>query len=90
MASSKSKSSKTPDWDEPFRIISVTKSDGPDGGAKKGWYRYVISRGKDPITGFRRGTRKSVVEAAEGVVLCLNQRLVGKSGRANSKHQKKQ
>ena len=87
---SKSKSTKVSTWNEPFKIISVTKSDGPGDDTKKDWYRYVISQGRDPIIGLRRGTRKSVVEAAEGVVECLNARLVGKPGRVHVKHQKKQ
>lgn len=90
MTKSKSKSTKVSSWNEPFKIISVTKSDGPEGNAKKDWYRYVISQGGDPIIGFRRGTRKSVVEAAEGIVYCLNERLVGKPGRVHLKYQKKQ
>lgn len=85
---SKSKSTKTYNWNEPFKIISVTKSDGPEGSDNKDWYRYVISQGRDPIVGLRRGSRQSVVEAAEGVVFCLNERLVGKPGRVHIKYQK--
>lgn len=79
----------TADWAEPFKVISVTKSAGPEGNDKKDWYRYVISQGNDPIIGFRRGTRQSVVAAAEAVVFSLNERLVGKRGRAHIKYRKK-
>ena len=75
-------------WDEPFKIVSVTKSEGPEGSDNKDWYRYVISRGEDPIVGFRRGSKKSVVEAAEEVVFSLNERLVGKQGRVHIKYRK--
>jgi hypothetical protein len=89
MTNSNSKSTKVSGWFEPCKIISVTKSDGPQGNNKKDWYRYVISQGNDPIVGFRRGTRESVVAAAEEVVFCLNERLVGKPGRVHVKLSKK-
>ena len=90
MTNTKPKPEKASQWNEPFKIVSVTKSKGPEGSDNKDWYRYVISQGKDPIVGFRRGSKKSVVEAAEGVVFCLNERLIGKPGRVHIKYQKKQ
>ena len=83
-----SKRDKASSWKEPFRIISVTKSEGPDGNDKEDWYRYVISQGNDPIIGLRRGTQESVLEAAEGVVFCLNERLIGKPGRVHVHYRK--
>jgi hypothetical protein len=88
MSESKSKPEKSADWAVPFKIISVTKSEGPAGNEQKDWYRYVISQGNDPIIGHRRGTRKSVVAAAEEIVFSLNERLVGKPGRVHVKYKK--
>lgn len=79
---------KSADWAVPFKIISITKSDGPSGNEQKDWYRYVISQGNDPIIGLRRGTKKSVVTAAEEIVFSLNERLVGKPGRVHVKYKK--
>lgn len=90
MTKVKAKSNKSSKWNEPFKIVSVTKSDGPEGSETKDWYRYVISQGQDPIIGLRRGSRQSVMEAVEGVVFCLNERLIGKPGRVHIKYQKKQ
>jgi len=84
----KAKLEKSSDWAVPFKIVSVTKSDGPAGTEQKDWYRYVISQGNDPIIGLRRGTKKSVVEAAEEIVFSLNERLVGKPGRVHVKYRK--
>lgn len=88
MTNSNSKSTKVSGWFKPCKIISVIKSGGPQGDDKKDWYRYVISQGNDPIVGFRRGTRESVVAAAEEIVFCLNERLVGKTGRVHIDYKK--
>lgn len=88
MSESKSKPTKSASWAIPFKIISVTKSDGPAGAEQKDWYRYVISQGNDPIVGLRRGTKKSVVAAAEEIVVSLNERLIGKTGRVHVKYKK--
>lgn len=88
MSETKTKPEKTANWAVPFKIISVTKSEGPAGNEQKDWYRYVISQGNDPIIGLRRGTKKSVVAAAEEIVVSLNERLIGKPGRVHVKYKK--
>lgn len=88
MSESNSKTAKSAHWAVPFKIISVTKSEGPAGNEQKDWYRYVISQGDGQIIGHRRGTRKSVLAAAEEIVVSLNERLVGKPGRVHVKYKK--
>ena len=51
MINLKPNSATTALWAEPFKIISVTKSEGPTNTDNQDWYRYVISRGKDPTNG---------------------------------------
>jgi len=48
--------------DSNYEIVSVEKAQGPDGGRGDDWYRYVINSPGSPITGFRRGTRKEVMQ----------------------------
>jgi hypothetical protein len=47
-----------------------------------GWFCYKISQGTNNIRGFRQGTRKSVLQAAEEIVNQLNERRLGKRARA--------
>ena len=84
MSNSKSTSAKASNWkSEPFKIIEVSKTESPDGESKGNWYRYVISQGNEPLIGVRKGSKKSVVDAANKVVMCLNQRRLGKMGRVH-------
>lgn len=84
MSDSKSTSVKTPNWkSEPFKVVEVCKTEAPDGDSKGNWYRYVISQGSEPLIGVRKGSKKSVVEAANRVVMCMNQRRLGKMGRVH-------
>jgi hypothetical protein len=53
---------KTSTADANYEIVSVEKAQGPDGGRGDDWYRYVINSPGSPITGFRRGTRKEVMQ----------------------------
>lgn len=45
------------------------------------WYRYVISQGDKPIVGMRQGSKRSVKMAIDEVVLRMNERRLGKTGR---------
>ena len=48
------------------------------------WYRYVISQGDKPIVGLRQGSKRSVKAAIEEVVLRMNERRLGKTGRPSA------
>ena len=57
-----------------FRVISIEKSDSPEGITGEEWYQYVINQGLSSMTGKRPGTLKSVTEYVEEFVDNLNQR----------------
>ena len=66
---------------QPFKIIELTKTDPPESDDAREWYRYVISQGDKPIVGMRQGSKRSVKMAIEEVVLRMNERRLGKTGR---------
>ncbi len=57
-----------------FHVISIEKSDPPEGMGEGEWYHYVIGGGSSQITGKRPGTLKSVTDHVEEFVGNLNQR----------------
>ena len=69
---------------QPFKIIELTKTDPPESDDEREWYRYVISQGDKPIIGMRQGSKRSVKEAIEEVVLRMNERRLGKTGRPSA------
>ncbi len=66
---------------QPFEIIELIKTDPPEADDEREWYRYVISQGDKPIVGLRQGSKRSVKMAIEEVVLRMNERRLGKTGR---------
>ncbi len=66
---------------QPFKIIELTKTDPPEADDNREWHRYVISQGDKPIVGLRQGSKRSVKAAIEEVVLRMNERRLGKTGR---------
>ena len=68
---------------KPYGIVSINRSDAPDGTEGKNWYSYVISQGPNVIQGYRQGSLKAVTEAVDEVVGQLNERRMGKRGRVN-------
>ena len=66
---------------QPFKIIELIKTDPPEADDEREWYRYVISQGDKPIVGMRQGSKRSVKMAIEEVVLRMNERRLGKTGR---------
>jgi hypothetical protein len=69
---------------KPFKIIELTKTDTPDAEDTREWYRYVISQGDKPIVGLRQGSKRSVKMAIDEVVLRMNERRLGKTGRPSA------
>lgn len=66
---------------EDYEIVSVEPTDPPGGMAGKGWHCYVIEQGKNTIRGYQQGDKKAVTKAVEEIVVRLNERRYGKSGR---------
>ena len=67
----------------PFEMSSLEKADTPAGAEGKNWYRYVINQGVNEIVGYRQGSRKTVSKEVEEIIVSLNERRRGKSGRVH-------
>jgi hypothetical protein len=65
---------------EPFRLVSIERTDPPNGAAGKNWYRYTIRQGANAINGYLQGTAAGVKHAAEQIVGQLNERRAGRWG----------
>jgi len=64
----------------PFKVVRVEKTDAPEGGHGREWYRYVLDSGRSTITGQRCGSRKDVLAYAAQCADQLNARgLTGQS-----------
>ena len=65
-----------------FIVLSVDKSEAPDGFEGNNWYRYVIERGNSQIVGNMRGTLKKVEQNVNEFVENLNERVASPKGRS--------
>jgi hypothetical protein len=70
------------DLNQPFRVVSVEKSNDPALGTTGGWYQYIIKSGKSCITGLHRGTLAEVKEFAEDCAEAFNMRNSSKGRRS--------
>jgi hypothetical protein len=61
-----------------YQVASVDKITSPPNGGDGDWYRYVLTGGRCPITGLRRGTLLEVTEHARRCAKDLNDRSNGK------------
>ena len=57
-----------------YHVISVEKTDPPQGMPDGNWYRYIIGQGRSKIEGVRNGTLKSVTSHARAFAENLNTR----------------
>ena len=48
-----------------------------------GWHRYVIRQGHNTMRGYKRGSLTTVRKAVELIIVQLNERRYGKSGRVH-------
>ena len=60
--------------DNKFRVVSVEKTDPPEGMSDGHWHRYVIGQGSSKIEGIRNGSLKAVTQHAETFAEDLNAR----------------
>lgn len=61
----------------PFKLVSVEKTDVPQGGADQSWYSYVLDNGRSQIRGKQCGSLKAVTAYANQYATELNARAVG-------------
>ena len=57
-----------------YKVISVEKTEPPEGLPGNNWHHYVIGYGKSRIDGTKPGTKAAVTEHAENVAEDLNSR----------------
>ena len=69
--------------EEDYSIVSVEPTDPPDDMAGEGWHCYIIEQGSNTIRGYQQGNIKAVRRAVEEIVMRLNERRYGKSGRVH-------
>ena len=69
--------------DDDFAIVSVEPIDPPTELAGTGWHRYIIRQGDNRIRGYTQGDIRTVTLAVEEIVVRLNERRRGKSGRVH-------
>jgi len=70
-------------------VVSVERSEGPDGATGDDWYRYVIEKPGSPITGYRRGKKKDVLEYLNECMSQLEERMTtGKAPKARGRKPK--
>ncbi len=60
-----------------YRVLSVEKTEPPEGMPKGNWHHYVIGRGKSIIEGLQMGSLAAVTQYAEVFVEGLNERAAG-------------
>ena len=68
---------------EIYRIVSVRRAEPPSGAEGSDWHRYVIAQGSSTITGYRRGSLKTVTTVVEEFVAKLNERRLNNRGRVH-------
>ena len=66
-----------------YEIVSVEPTEPPRGMVGTDWHCYVIEQGKNRIRGYQQGSIKAVTQAVEEIVVRLNGRRYGKSGRVH-------
>lgn len=72
-----------------YQVVSVEKSDPPEGMDGKNWHSYVIERGNSVVTGKKPGSLKTVTAHANQVAEDLNARTGVNSGSLYAARRKK-
>lgn len=57
-----------------YHVVSVDKTNPPEGESVGSWHRYVIKKGKSIIEGCKSGSLNSVTEHAKNVAEDINER----------------
>ena len=62
------------DNEDKYTVVTVEKTQHPEGMAGDNWYEYVIGYGRSRVVGKKPGTLRAVTEHAETVAEDLNAR----------------
>ena len=68
--------------DDDYRVLSVLPTEPPGSLEGTNWHCYEIAQGENHIRGYRRGNLDSVRKSVDEIVARLNERRLGKVGRA--------
>lgn len=68
---------------EDYEVLSVEPAEAPYNLGGADWYRYVIVQGSNEISGYRQGNLHTITRSVEEIVVRLNERRIGKSGRVH-------
>ena len=60
--------------EDKYQVVTVEKTDSPEGMPNGGWYRYVIGQGRSQIEGLKLGSLQAVTEHAQTMAEDLNSR----------------
>ena len=73
--------SARPANNEPYQLVSITKSAAPAGSDGSDWFKYRIAQGTNTITGYRQGERALIEASLQETVVALNERRSPRRGR---------
>ena len=74
MAEQSDKVTTPPSISSKYVLISVDKTEAPEGLPGTNWHEYIIERGSSQIVGKKPGTLKQVTEHAKAMITDLNER----------------
>ncbi|MGH8654564.1 MAG: hypothetical protein ACREYE_21405 [Gammaproteobacteria bacterium] len=69
------------DYDQPYKLVSITRAPSLAEEDGREWYCYVIMQNNNKIVGHRPGSLEAVRLAAEDLVVRANERRIVHSGR---------
>ena len=72
-----------------YELVSIDEAKPPRGSEGSDWFRYQISQGDNLITGYRRGSLRTVKRDVKTIVVGLNERRSGKRKPTTSRSQAK-
>ena len=70
-----------------FELVSIDETKPPKGSEGSDWFKYEISQGENIITGYRRGSLRTVKRDVKTIIVGLNERRSGKRKQPVSKSQ---
>ncbi len=70
-----------------FELVSIDEAKPPRGSEGSNWFRYKISQGENMITGYRRGSLRTVKREVNIIIVGLNERRSGKRKPPTAKSQ---
>lgn len=68
--------------EDDYKLVSVESTVPPGHMGGTGWHCYVIAQGTNTIRGYQQGSLEAVRQSVEEIVARLNERRLGKRGRA--------